>query len=183
MKWENYKNNMKGALDSFEFDETILGVLRHARKFGKSVYIAGNGGSAAVATHFACDLNKCSYKDWKSEKNRFRAFSLNSDTSYITAIANDESYADIFVEQLKNYSKPGDVLVLISSSGNSPNVVKAAKWAVNNGLETICLTGFKGGKLKEICKHTGYVAIEDYGLSEDIHCIFTHYISTVFRGE
>lgn len=183
MNWDIYKEEMKKGIDAFVFDKRIASIINRTKEEKRNIFIAGNGGSAAISLGFACDLNKCAIKDWKNNNNRFRALSLVGETSYITAISNDEQYEDVFVEQLKNFAKPGDVLIVISSGGNSPNVVNAAEWANQNGLTTISFTGFKGGKLKKICEYNAHVAADDYGISEDVHSIFTHYLTRILRDE
>jgi D-sedoheptulose 7-phosphate isomerase len=176
--WNEHKTLLKGALDDFSFDERIIRALKFSREEKRNVFIAGNGGSAALALHFVADINKCANKDWANNENRFRAISLVGDSGYLTALGNDVGYENVFLEQLRNLAKPGDVLIVISSSGNSPNVVKAAEWANRKGLVTIGFTGFKkDNKLNQICKYKAFVPREQYGLVEDVHSVFIHWLT------
>src|ERR1700733_5792656 len=121
-----------------------------ARRF---VFIIGNGGSGSSASHFCEDLGKCTLRreDFDNDaKKRLRILSLTDNTPYILAWANDEGFERVFVEQLKNLANPGDLLIAISGSGNSPNVLQAVEWANKNGLKTFGCTGFTGGKLKDL---------------------------------
>ena len=181
MEWEEYKVKIKQALDIFEFDEELLRVLKGSINNNQKIFVGGNGGSAALANHYVCDLSKGANKDWSQNFNRFKAVCLSSNISYLTAISNDEHYEDIFKHQLINLASLNDILILISSSGNSPNVIKAAEYAKENGLIVIGITGFEGGRLKEIADYSAHLNMNSYELSEDLHSIFGHFLAVHLR--
>jgi D-sedoheptulose 7-phosphate isomerase len=162
----NYIKLQKSALDSIPVAavETLIGRIQTALKENRQIFIFGNGGSASNSSHFAADLGKgASSKIGK----RFRVLSLNDNISWMTALANDLDYSDVFVGQLQNYGKPEDIAIGLSVSGNSPNSVKALEWARNNGLITIALVGGRRGRMAEIADQV--IVIEDihYGRVED----------------
>jgi len=138
---------------------------------GSTVFICGNGGSAGTAGHMVNDLAKGSVVDGKK---RLRVIGLADNMSLLTAYANDNGYESIFIEQLKSLWNPGDILIAISCSGNSPNVVKAAEYARANGGDVIALVGFSGGKLKELSNHPIYFKSYNYGSVEDAQLMFSH---------
>jgi len=124
----------------------VIDILKRARTEGRRIFVMGNGGSAAMASHFACDLGKGTVQEGKT---RFKVISLNDNTPLLTAYANDCGYDTVFAEPLASLAEPGDVAMAISSSGNSPNVLRAMDVARERGLTTIGITGFEGGRLKE----------------------------------
>src|SRR5213594_375593 len=140
----DYLKAQKAAHDSIPVNAVaqLIETVRHALKQDRQIFVFGNGGSAANASHFATDLGKGS-----SDKlgKRFRILSLNDNVSWMTALGNDYAYEDVFVRQLMNYAKPGDLVLAMSVSGNSPNVVKAVEWANKNSMRTIALVGGKRG--------------------------------------
>ena len=176
MNWNDYKSKIKGALDIFEFNGEIPDILRNSIKNNQKIFVAGNGGSATLALHYVCDLSKNANPDWGKNVNRYKAICLSNNIGYITAISNDSAYEDIFRQQLINLASKNDILILISSSGNSPNIIKAAEYAKEAGLITIGITGFKGGRLKKICDYSAHVNSDSYEVSEDIHQIFGHFL-------
>lgn len=157
--------------------EKLVQVLKTALQGDRQIFVFGNGGSAANASHFVTDLGKGS-----SDKigRRFRCLTLNDNVSWMTAIGNDYSYEDVFVRQLENYARPGDVAFTMSVSGNSPNVVKAIDWAAKKGLETIALVGGKRGKVASIAKHVIAVDSEHYGRVEDTQMLICHLLCYAF---
>jgi len=158
--------------------ETCTNILLDAYENEKRIFICGNGGSAATASHFACDINKgVSY----GLEKRFKVIPLTDSLSTITAYTNDVDYDAIFVEQLKNFFQEGDVIIGISGSGNSQNVLNAMDYVNANGGITIGWTGFSGGKLKEISKYSVNANIDDMQVSEDIHMILTHLMMKTLR--
>jgi D-sedoheptulose 7-phosphate isomerase len=158
------------SLDTRQIDR-FLEILKDARDRGSRIYVFGNGGSGATASHFVCDLNKgCSYKRDK----KFKVICLNDNTAIMLAYANDVSFDDIFVEQLKNLLEPEDVVVAISGSGNSTNVLKAIDYANSIGAMTVGLCGFDGGKLKQMVQEAVHVNLNDMVKTEDIHMIIEH---------
>ena len=183
MNWETYKDKIREALNIFEFSEEILHILKNSTKNNQKIFVAGNGGSSALANHYVCDFSKGANKDWQQNFKRFKAICLSSNVSYMTAISNDEHYDDVFRQQLINLASPNDILILISSSGNSPNVVKAAEYGRERGLIVIGVTGFNGGKLKETAHHSAHLNMNSYEVSEDIHGIFGHFLATYLREE
>lgn len=155
--------------------ENVSDVIERAYDAGRFVFIIGNGGSGANASHLCEDLAKCTLCDFDDQK-RLKVLSLTDNTAGIMAWANDEGYERIFLEQLKNLASPGDVLIAISGSGNSPNILRAVEWANDHGMETIGFTGFGGGRLKEVGRHNLHVAIDDMGIVESLHQVVFHWL-------
>lgn len=174
-----YKTRLLNALDTVDLAsvEQAIQWLREARDQDRQVFVAGNGGSAATASHFVCDMIKgASYQ----RDRRFRILALNDNTSTITAYANDVGYDSVFVEQLRNFARPGDLYLAISGSGNSPNVVRAMEYANQAGCRTIALTGRDGGKLGSLAQLHIHVAEPHMGRIEDAHHIVCHMICYQF---
>jgi D-sedoheptulose 7-phosphate isomerase len=146
---------------------------------GRFIFVCGNGGSGSNASHFCEDIGKGTLRreDFdKDTKKRFRILSLTDNTPYILAWGNDEGFERVFVEQLKNLAGPGDILIAISGSGNSPNVLRAVEWANAHGLTTFGCTGFSGGKLRTLARHNFHVPLDDMGIVESIHLTAFHWI-------
>ena len=155
--------------------ERLSGLIEAAYHAGRFVFICGNGGSGANASHLCEDLAKCTLRDFENQK-RLKVLSLTDNTAGIMAWANDEGFDRIFVEQLKNLASPGDMLLAISGSGNSPNILKAVEWANMNGLTTVGITGFDGGKLKPLAHYNVHAGIDDMGIVESLHQVVFHWI-------
>jgi D-sedoheptulose 7-phosphate isomerase len=155
--------------------EALSGLIEDAYHAGRFVFICGNGGSGANASHLCEDLAKCTLRDFEHQK-RLKVLSLTDNTPAIMAWGNDEGYDRIFVEQLKNLASPGDVLLAISGSGNSPNILKAVEWANREGLITVGITGFGGGTLRTLAQHNLHADVDDMGLAESLHQVVFHWI-------
>ena len=151
-------------------------AISEAYRQDKQIFTAGNGGSAAIAVHFAADFGKNVAPKNDPDARQPRISSLCCNTSCLTAIGNDCGYEHVFDYQLRNFLNPGDVVVLVSSSGNSPNVVLAAQFAKAQGATVITLTGFSGGKLKPLADIALHIDSNVYELIEDVHSFFTHAI-------
>ena len=160
-----------------EMIEQMIETLRAAHREDRQIFVCGNGGSAANASHFATDLGKSA-----SDKvgKPFRVLSLNDNVSWMTAIGNDYSYDDTFVRQLANYGRPGDVLLTVSVSGNSPNVVKALEWAKAHDLRTLALVGAKRGRSADIAEQVLVVGDAHYGRVEDAQMHVLHMLCYAF---
>jgi D-sedoheptulose 7-phosphate isomerase len=146
---------------------------------GRFVFIVGNGGSGSNASHLCEDLGKgtLTRADFDNDrKKRLRVLSLTDNSPYILAWGNDEGFERVFVEQLKNLASPGDLLIAISGSGNSPNVLRAVDWANRNGLKTFGCTGFSGGKLRTLAQQGLHVPLDDMGIVESIHLTAFHWV-------
>lgn len=156
-----------------------LGMLEVALVEGRYVFLAGNGGSAATASHMANDLLKGVAKDGRRGA---RAVALSDSVPLITAIANDEDYSEVFAGQLAALGQPGDLLIVLSASGNSPNVLRAVSLAREMRMRTIGLVGMGGGKVAKMCDVAVIVPSDDYGPVEDAHMVFNHLISSYLRG-
>ena len=154
---------------------TLSDLIEERYQSGRFVFIIGNGGSGANASHLCEDLAKCTLCDFENQK-RLKVLSLTDNVSWIMAVANDISYDGIFVEQLKNLASPGDLLLAISGSGNSPNILKAVDWSNKHGLTTYGISGFGGGKLKGMAHHNLHVAVDDMGLVESLHQVVFHWV-------
>lgn len=153
-------------------------VLFDAYKKDRQIFIFGNGGSATLASHFACDLGKGTlHRVYDQKEKRFRVISMADNVALLTAYANDLGYENIFSQQLKNLVNKGDVVVAITGSGNSPNVLRAIKTAKNRGAITIAFLGFDGGKLKKMVDYSLHVHSNHYGRIEGIHSVLTHLIT------
>lgn len=177
-----YKNKLIGVIETIDIAkvEEAIAWLIEARAAGKTVFVAGNGGSAATASHFVCDMVKgASY----GRERRFRIMALNDNIPTLTAYSNDVGYDVAFAEQLKNFAQPGDVYMAISGSGNSPNVVKAMEAAAEIGCRTIALTGRDGGKLGKLAQLQIHVPDPHMGRIEDAHMIVCHMIGYYFMEE
>jgi phosphoheptose isomerase len=153
-------------------------ILEAAHRDGRAVFACGNGGSAAIANHLACDHCKGVAADTKL---RPIVHSLSANVEIITAIANDMSYADVFAYQLRNLARPGDVLVTVSASGDSENIVRAVDAAKSGGLHVIALTGFSGGRSAKAADVNLHVAADNYGVIEDIHQSLMHILAQWLR--
>ena len=159
--------------------QTWSDLIYQAWENDKFVYIFGNGGSGTTASHFSEDLGKNSLREDElhdESKKRLKVLSLTDNVGWIMAAANDLDYDQIFVQQLMNYGREGDVVIAISGSGNSPNVINAVDWANRHGLITFGLTGYSGGKLKEIQQHGLHVDLDDMGMVESIHLCIYHWV-------
>ncbi len=175
----DYIQKQKAALDSIPGPavEKLVQIFQKALREDRQIFVFGNGGSAANASHFITDLGKGA-----SDKvgRRFRCLSLNDNVSWMTALGNDYCYEDVFVRQLSNFARRGDVVLVMSVSGNSPNVVRAVEWSAKNGLCTIALVGKKRGRLAEIAEHVIAIDSEHYGRVEDAHMGICHMLCYVF---
>jgi D-sedoheptulose 7-phosphate isomerase len=155
--------------------DAIYDCYEHRRM----VFLCGNGGSGSNCSHFCEDLGKCTLRREHFDddrKRRLRVLSLTDNTPYILAWANDEGFDRVFVEQLKNLASPGDLLIAVSGSGNSPNVLRAVEWANRNGLKTFGCTGFSGGKLRTLAQQGLHVPLDDMGIVESIHLTAFHWV-------
>ena len=155
----------------------LIEILITARDERRQVFLCGNGGSASTASHLAAWLGK---DGSKSGKHRFRVVSLNDNIPWLTSLANDEEYSSVFVEQLKNYGQADDVLIAISGSGNSPNVIRAIEWANERGILTVGITGRPGGKLGKMAKLPIFVESGHLGHVEEGHFLIQHLVSYFF---
>ncbi len=176
---ENYRLSVTRTLAYIDAAKVAQAVewFKEARDQSKHIFVCGNGGSASTASHFACDIVKgASYKQDK----RFRIMALTDSLPTLTAYSNDVSYESVFVEQLKNFAQPGDVVMGISSSGNSPNVVRAVEYGNSIGCRTIGLSGRDGGKLAPIAQLNIHVDDPHTGRIEDAHMIVCHMIGYYF---
>lgn len=178
----SYIGKLQHTLDTIDKNEinTLLNILIEAYNEDRNIFVMGNGGSAATASHFACDINKGIAFGFKK---RFKVIALTDNPVTMMAYANDMSYDDIFVEQMKNFFNPGDVVICISGSGNSKNIVKATEYANLNDGVTVGLTGYNGGVLKHISKFSVNANVDDMQLSEDVHMAVVHIIMQALESE
>jgi len=160
------------ALDSAQLDAAV-DLIEATWKNGGQIITLGNGGSSMTALHFINDWNKSIYL---SSGRQFLGRSLVDNMGLIMSYGNDISFEDVFVEQLKNVLRSGDLVLAISGSGNSENVIRAVDYANDNGAVTLGLCGYRGGKLKEIAQHVVWADVDDMQLSEDVHAIFGHIV-------
>ena len=169
----------KAALDSIPAGAVaqLIQTFQKALAEDRQIFVFGNGGSAANASHFATDLGKGS-----SDKigKRFRVLSLNDNVSWLTALGNDYAYEDVYVRQLINYARPDDLVLVMSVSGNSPNVVKAVQWCKEHGVYTAALVGGKRGKLADIADLAIVIPDAHYGRAEDAQMTICHMLCYVF---
>lgn len=178
---KNYIEMEKAVLTSLSPADisNVMNVLESARLKGNRVFICGNGGSASTASHFECDFNKgISYE----QQVKYDFECLSDNVPMMMAIANDIGYDDIFVVPLRNKLKAGDIVIGISGSGNSENVIKAIEYGNNAGAETIALVGYDGGRLKKIAKYYIHVNVNNMQIVEDIHLVLDHMMMFILSG-
>lgn len=179
----SYLEELKWSLG--EIDPAALGriidVFARARVDGRQILLVGNGGSAATASHMACDLGKGTIDCGDPDATRFRVLSLSDNSALITALGNDVAFEEIFAQQLRIVMRDGDVVVFISASGNSPNLLRALEYARSRGAITIGLLGFGGGRLRALVDHPLVVSSRNYGIAEDFHLIVQHVLTQFLR--
>jgi D-sedoheptulose 7-phosphate isomerase len=176
-----YLDRLRPAIDALPVDrlERLGELLYRAYANEKQVFTLGNGGSASTASHMAADLAKNTIGP---NMRRFRVLSLADNASIVTALANDLGYENVFAEQLMNLIRPGDVLIAISASGNSPNVLNAMRYASGQCAEVVALLGFDGGEAARLADLAIVVPSRDYGVVEDVHLIVNHILVDHFRA-
>jgi len=176
-----YTRQLNEALDQLPEDKfaEINSVLQDAREKGKQIFVIGNGGSASTASHMVCDFNK---NTREAGKNRMRAICLNDNVPSVFAYANDEGYDIIFSEQLSALGRADDIVIAISGSGNSANILKAIETARQMNIKVIGLTGFKGGKMKDMTDICLVVPSTSMEIIEDAHLIINHILAGLLRG-
>jgi len=176
---ETYKADCLRAIDAIDLGKVqeVIDVFTEARERNRQIFVFGNGGSASTASHFVCDMVKgASF----NREQRFRIMALTDSLPTITAYSNDVAYDCIFAEQLKNFARPDDLVMGISGSGNSPNVLRAMEYANSIGCKTVALTGRDGGQLRPMAKINVHVANPHMGRIEDAHMIICHMICYYF---
>jgi D-sedoheptulose 7-phosphate isomerase len=177
-----YIQRLHAALDTIDLAKVAEAIawFRDVRDAGGAIFVCGNGGSAATASHFATDMVKgASY----GRPRRFRIQALTDSVSTLTAYANDVSYDCVFVEQLRNFARPGDIVMAISGSGNSSNVVRAVEYANSTDCRTLALTGFDGGRLARAARLALHIPEGHMGRVEDVHMIICHMICYAFMED
>jgi D-sedoheptulose 7-phosphate isomerase len=176
---DKYRTEQLAAINSIPTDAVarLVERLRTALNKDSQIFVFGNGGSASNSSHFVTDLGKGS-----SDKlgRRFRVLSLNENVAWMTALGNDYSYEDVYSRQLQNYAKPGDMVLTLSVSGSSPNLVKAVSWAKEHGLFTAALVGGKRGKLADIADEVIVINSQHYGRVEDAQMAICHMLCYAF---
>ncbi|HVM95279.1 MAG TPA: SIS domain-containing protein [Candidatus Acidoferrales bacterium] len=174
-----YRQRSLGVFERIAEEQVaaLIEILEAVRRDKKHVFTCGNGGSAATASHFASGLGKDG--SWGRD-HKFRVISLTDNIAWITSLANDTDYSQVFVEQLKNFAQAEDVLVAFSASGNSPNVVRAVEWANEHGMRTVGITGRPGGQLGAISTQPIFVESEHMGHIEEAHFLIQHLVSYYF---
>ena len=159
--------------------ENWANLIYQAYEQGNFVYIFGNGGSGTTASHMAEDLGKSTLREedlHDESRRRLKVLSLTDNAGWLMAVGNDLAYDQIFVQQLMNYGSAGDLVIAISGSGNSPNVLNAVDWANRHGLVTFGLTGYDGGQLKDLQQQGLHVALDDMGMVESLHLCLFHWV-------
>lgn len=177
-----YFELLSKSIETMPFDDVdrVANLLVRAYEQGRSIFLFGNGGSAALASHFACDLGKGTVN---GSKKRFRVMALTDNVPLMTAWANDAKYEDIFAEQLANFVRPRDIAFAISGSGNSPNVLQALRTAKAVGATTIGLAGFAGGKMRALCDACIVIPCDNMQIIEDLHLCVAHSLFTCVRAK
>jgi len=164
----------KRALEQWRALARVAAAIEEAQRTGRFVWVCGNGGSAATSAHVGCDFGKTAAK---AGAKPLKAVSLSDNTAFMTAVGNDLSFEETFSRQLENVVAAGDVVVLITGSGNSPNLLKAAKLSRGRGAKVIGLLGFDGGRLKAMCDESLLIPSDQYGVIEDMHMSVAHILT------
>jgi len=176
----NYKKEFIETIDSLDFEviDKIYKTMEDARKNGNQIFLIGNGGSASSASHWACDFIKGVNA---GESIRYRLMALTDNIPLITAYGNDVEFEEIFVEQLKNFLNPGDIVIGLSVSGASENIVRAFQYAKDNGAVVISLIGSQEGRMKDFSDLSLIISSNNYGVVEDAHMYVNHVISQYIK--
>jgi D-sedoheptulose 7-phosphate isomerase len=177
-----YYERFAQVLRSFDKSamQGILEVLTGVAEREATLWVAGNGGSAAISDHTVCDVSKGTHV---ATHPPIRSVSLASNGPMLTAIGNDIAYDQVFRKQLEYFLRDDDAVLLVSSSGNSPNVVEACRYAKQRGAPTIAFVGFKGGELKRMADHVVHVEVDNYGIAEDTHQSLIHVLTQYITAE
>ena len=180
---KGYITEFKKVLDNLPLKniEKAIEMIKETYSENRQIFIMGNGGSASTASHMACDFSKGTIKNvYDYKEKRFKVISLTDNIATITAYSNDICYEHIFLQQLRNLLQPKDIVIAISASGNSPNIILAAEYAKNLEAKVIGLTGFDGGKLLKIADCALHIPVNNYGMAEDCHLILNHLLTSYF---
>jgi len=182
LNYNEYKQYFINKLELVDEEQVnkLIDIILNAFENDNKIFVIGNGGSAANASHFAQDMAKGTRESAETKK-RIKATSLTDNVPFITALGNDDGYETIFEQQLRTFAGKGDVLIAISGSGNSPNIIKAVEWANENDLITVGITGYDGGKLKRINKFSVHTELSDMATVESIHSYILHYVIIKLR--
>jgi len=177
----NYLQRLQQEVNGVDLAEleNWANLIYQAYEQGNFVYIFGNGGSGTTASHMAEDLGKSTLREedlHDESRRRLKVLSLTDNAGWLMAVGNDLAYDQIFVQQLMNYGSAGDLVIAISGSGNSPNVLNAVDWANRHGLVTFGLTGYDGGQLKDLQQQGLHVALDDMGMVESLHLCLFHWV-------
>ena len=177
-----YYEKLKNTIDLIDREsiDAAMKALKKARDEKHYIFIMGNGGSASTASHFTGDFNKGLSLN---REKRFRFVCLNDNPATVLSLANDVDYSAVFVEQLKNFLSDGDIVMAISGSGNSANVINAVEYAKQRGNMVIGLTGFSGGKLKPLSDISLHIPVDDMQIVEDLHMVFDHLMMSILYRE
>ncbi len=178
-----YLDELKKDLDNMPLEkiEQLIRMLKEVQDNNGHIYIIGNGGSASLASHMACDLSKGTLKRYYNDgEQRLKVVSLVDNVALLTALANDLSYEEIFVQQLKSLLKPEDILIIITGSGNSKNLIRAAQFAKERKAKIFGILGFDGGELIHLVDDYIHLPIHNYGRIEDCHLVLNHIITSCF---
>jgi D-sedoheptulose 7-phosphate isomerase len=180
--FKEYTGSFSALLNTVDTSEVerLASAVYDAYISGKFVFVIGNGGSGANASHLCEDLGKGTLSDFENQK-RLKIVSLTDCTPYLSAWGNDTSFDRVFVEQLKNLAGPGDLLIAISGSGNSPNILRAVEYANATGMRTFGVTGYDGGKLLGLAQDSLFVKSFDMGMVEGIHGVIFHYLTDILK--
>lgn len=178
---DSYLQRVRVVLDSIQSADLqmVANLITEAYRRGQTIFVVGNGGSASTASHMGCDLNKATAAPGRACP---RVLSLTDNMAWFSALANDIGYDSVFVEQLRHLFQSGDLLIAISASGNSQNVLRAMEYANANGGRTIAFVGFGGGKMKEIAHANVHLKGDDYGPVEDGHLVLNHLLTEYLRA-
>lgn len=179
---DEYRAGLLPVLEQIDAEAfgRITDILAEAYREDRQIFIAGNGGSAGTANHFVCDFGKNAVRD--PGKRRFRMLSLCDNMEKLTAFGNDVSYDEVFRQQLINLMRPGDVLIAVSASGNSPNVVRACEYAREQGGKIVTLSGFSGGKICDYADVSMVAPLNSYEQVEDVHLVILHMLVCYFKN-
>jgi D-sedoheptulose 7-phosphate isomerase len=174
-----YRDRQQEVYAALPLEEVakVVALIRAVRDTGARIFAFGNGGSAANASHFATDLGKGASD---ASPRRFSIQSLNDNSAWMTALGNDYSFEDVFLRQLQNQASPGDLVLCMSVSGSSPNLVRAVRWARDNGLTTVALVGARRGGLADVAEHLLVIPDTHYGRVEDAQMTICHMLAYAF---